>query len=211
MTHIQSKIYSYPEYMFSMDWFTHNIPIWHRFFTDNNLYNKPSLKCLEIGSFEGRSTVYLLDHVLTDPESSIDVIDTFDGSAHEEGMKGLNLNNLLDCFKYNTRHHSRKVNILQGPSNKVLPTLDLVETYDIIYIDGSHRAQDVLFDAVLCHRLLKQYGLLIFDDYLWEGNTQKYHRPKIAIDAFISTHENLYEILWSDYQVICKKLESNHE
>ena len=56
------------------------------------------------------------------------------------------------------------------PSQVVLRRLPL-ETYDIIYIDGSHATSDVLEDAVLSYRLLKPGGLLIFDDYHWAGRS----------------------------------------
>lgn len=203
MTNIFSKTYDYPEYRFSVDWFSHNIPIWERFFTDNNLHGRPELRFLEIGCFEGRSTVYLLDNILTHKSSMIDVIDTFQGSVNETGMSGLDLNDLLDIFQYNTRHHKEKINIYIGESNNILRKLDTTPTYDIIYIDGSHAASDILTDAVLCHSLLKQYGLLIFDDYLWNDTSKK--TPKIAIDSFLLIYEDSYEILWSDYQLICKK------
>lgn len=198
-----TKTYSYPEYIFTTDWFSHNIPIWERFFTDNNLHNRPELRCLEIGCFEGRSTVYLLDNILTHKSSRIDVIDTFHGSVDEIGMSKLDLDNLLDIFQYNTRHHKEKINIHIGESNNILRKLDTSPTYDIIYIDGSHVASDILADAVLSHSLLKQYGLLIFDDYLWINESKK--TPKMAIDSFINIYEEYYEILWSDYQLICKK------
>jgi len=203
MTIISSKIYSSPEYAFSTDWFSHNIPIWERFFQDNNLHGQPRLKYLEIGCFEGRATTYILDHILTHDSCRVDVIDTFKGSANETGMKSLNLSNLLDIFKYNTRNHLNKINIHIGESNSILRQLDPKPTYDIIYIDGSHEGYNILEDAVLSHPLLKQYGLLIFDDYLWQGTSLK--TPKIAIDSFLVMYEDFYEILWSDYQVICKK------
>jgi len=37
--------------------------------------------------------------------------------------------------------------------------------YDIVYIDGSHVANDVLQDAVLVWQLVKVGGFMIFDDY----------------------------------------------
>lgn len=198
-----TKIYDYPEYVFSVDWFSHNIPIWERFFTDNNLHGRPELRFLEIGCFEGRSTAYLLDNILTHGSSKIDVVDTFNGSTNEIGMKSLNTTNLLDIFKHNTRKHKEKVNIHIGISKDILRQLRHEPTYDLIYIDGSHESHNILEDAVLSHDLLKQYGLLIFDDYLWTGPSSK--TPKIAIDSFVNIYEEFYEILWSDYQVICKK------
>ena len=63
--------------------------------------------------------------------------------------------------------------------------------FDLIYIDGSHQASDVLLDATLSFQLLKLNGVLIFDDYNVIDETQtKFNIPKIAIDAFISVHEN---------------------
>jgi hypothetical protein len=193
------------EYYFSTDWFTYNIPIWEKYFKDNNLLGREEVKCLEIGCFEGRATLYLLENILTHPTSSIDVIDTFNGSINESGMSNLSLNDLLDRFKYNTRKYNHKINIFIGESYKILKSFDCYPKYDIIYIDGSHIASNIIEDAIMSHHLLKQYGLLIFDDYLWKDNTTTHKLPKIAIDAFITIYDEFYEILWSDYQVICKK------
>lgn len=194
------------EYYFTTDWFTYNIPIWERFFSDNNLFGKANLKCLEIGCFEGRATLYLLNNILTDKSSTIDVIDTFQGSIDETGMRLLNCDSLLEVFQYNTRLHKDKIKIYQNDSRITLRQLDRKPIYDIIYIDGSHKAHDLIEDAILCHPLLKQYGLLIFDDYLWQDHSTTALAPKIAIDAFIKIYNEFYEILWSDYQVICKKI-----
>ena len=40
-----------------------------------------------------------------------------------------------------------------------------INNFDLIYIDASHYAPDVLSDAVLAFKLLKPGGILIFDDY----------------------------------------------
>ena len=65
-----------------------------------------------------------------------------------------------------------KVTIKEGRSGDVLRTLPL-RHYDLIYVDGSHTARDVLQDAVLGWGLLKRGGLMIFDDYLWvDGGAQ---------------------------------------
>jgi predicted O-methyltransferase YrrM len=62
------------------------------------------------------------------------------------------------------------------------------ELFDLIYVDGSHTAPDVLSDAVLAFQLLRVGGVMIFDDYLWTMETQRYvdplNLPKTAIDAF---------------------------
>ena len=38
--------------------------------------------------------------------------------------------------------------------------------FDLIYIDGMHYSQNVLFDAVSSFKLAKEGGVIIFDDYL---------------------------------------------
>ena len=62
------------------------------------------------------------------------------------------------------------------------------ELFDLIYIDGSHTAPDVLTDAVLAFQLLRVGGVMIFDDYLWSMEAPLYvdplNMPKPAIDAF---------------------------
>jgi Methyltransferase domain len=78
--------------------------------------------------------------------------------------------------------------------------------YDFVYIDGSHRAVDVLEDAVLAWRLIKQGGILTFDDYRWEGAFDYTNCPKIAIDAFLEIYSGQFTFIREDYQVTIKKV-----
>ena len=74
-----------PDY--SVDWFSNNIPIWDQVFDLAKLKGKENIKFLEIGCFEGRATNYLLENILTGEGSEIHVVDTFEGSREEAGMK----------------------------------------------------------------------------------------------------------------------------
>jgi predicted O-methyltransferase YrrM len=54
-------------------------------------------------------------------------------------------------------------------SSVVLPELiSKGERFDLIYIDGSHAAADVMTDAVLSYLLLNVGGVILFDDYVWK-------------------------------------------
>jgi hypothetical protein len=66
----------------------------------------------------------------------------------------------------------------------------------------------VLSDAVRSFELLKTGGLLIFDDYRWKMNCPEELRPKIAIDAFITSYRNSLEVVHSGYQLIIRKQEN---
>src|SRR5262249_60297528 len=93
-----------------------------------------------------------------------------------------------------------KADIIEGYSQIELRKLPL-ESFDIIYIDGSHEAPDCLEDAVLAWRLLRDGEILIFDDYLY--NALPYRsgdKPKVAIDTFVGLFGNHFDIIHSDWQ-----------
>ena len=77
--------------------------------------------------------------------------------------------------------------------------------YDLVYIDGSHDAADVLTDAVLAWSLLKPGGILGFDDYGWHVFPEPEKRPGPAVDAFLLTMRKRFEELYRGYQVWVRK------
>jgi predicted O-methyltransferase YrrM len=171
---------------------------------------KQNLVFLEIGPFEGKATVWLLENILTDAGSGIVCVDTFEGSDEHKAL-GVDTKNLLDTFLENIRQYSNKVTWRQGKSQEVLrtyisPTTYTSPTFDFIYIDGSHRAPDVLEDAVLSFRALKKGGLMIFDDYEWKYNDDPIESPRIAIDAFLDIFVKEYKLLLKGYQVVLEKI-----
>jgi hypothetical protein len=91
-----------------------------------------------------------------------------------------------------------KVDIIEGYSQLELRKLPL-ESYDVIYIDGSHDMTDVLEDAVLSSRLLKDGGLLIFDDYRLDVGMKR------AIDTFFTFFRDDFEPVHVGWQVILRK------
>jgi predicted O-methyltransferase YrrM len=78
-------------------------------------------------------------------------------------------------------------------------------TYDFIYIDGSHTAKDVLTDACMAWPLLKQRGIMVFDDYMWGESRDILHRPKIAIDTFTNIFAESLDIVHVGYQLVVRK------
>lgn len=187
-------------------WFDGNIALWRSVLIDWLHWDgAPNLKALEIGCFEGRASVWLLEQVLTHPTSRLIVLDTFQGSP-EHGDVG----DLFDRFEHNVRPWRDRVIVHVGPSADVLrrewePCDD--GALDLVYIDGSHRASDVLTDAVLAWRLLRPGGLLIFDDYTWQYTTSdgEVLAPKAGIDAFLAAFAGQYRVVASGYQVMVQK------
>lgn len=200
---------------FTTDWLTPHLHAWETHL--GPWKGKAGLAFLEIGCFEGRASCWLLEHVLTDPSSGLTCIDTFEPmeiwpikenpwpSKHAWEHKSLPFE---DRFDANIRElgAEKKVQKLRGVSNEILRTLPF-SSFDLVFIDGSHRPQDVLRDTILSWDLLKPGGIMIFDDYLLHSVTHPYHGPRIAIDAFLSVFSGRYNTLHSGWQMLVRKRE----
>jgi predicted O-methyltransferase YrrM len=155
---------------FEHDWFTVHIPVWETRLSELEGRNT---RILELGSFEGMSACFLLWRF---PGAHVTCIDSFEyfSDPELEGRFDRNVA-LVDASR---------VRKFAGRTHSVLPRLvEAAETFDFVYVDGSHRALDVLVDAALCWQLLATEGILLFDDY---GLVREdpLEAPGIAIDAF---------------------------
>ena len=188
------------------DWFSHNIPVWSWIF-DRHLEADDKLKILEIGSFEGLSTNYLLKKF---PRASVFLVVSWLGSPeqknHEDSSDNIDFNQVKNRFDVNTDNYKNRVQTASGTSLEFFSSLDTSELFDIVYVDGSHEADDVLVDAVLSFKHLRQGGILIFDDYLWQFFAGKSNNPGPAIESFLSLRRNDLQILHVGYQVIIRRL-----
>lgn len=182
-------------YHFSHDWFSSNIPYIERLVQP--IIGSP-LRMLEIGVFEGRSTVWWLENILIHTECCVDCVDPFHGMPH---IQERFCQNVLTYFK-------NKVNLYIGPSHIVLRSPEITSRlYDIVYIDGCHRAMNTMEDAVLAFRLLKIYGIMIFDDYLGGSNNMySTEHPHIAITGFMASYKPHLRIEHAGYQLIVTKI-----
>ncbi len=183
---------------YTTDWFLNNIPLWEK--TLFPLAGKP-LRVLEIGCFEGRATVWLLQNILTHPDSQITCIDPF---TSDQELHEIDFRKVQERFLRNTIEWKEKVDLHIGRSAEILPILPS-DSYDLIYVDGSHLAKDALIDGVLSHLLLKEKGIIIFDDYLWNTLVKFPLVPKGAIDAFMECFALEYDVLYLGHQVILQK------
>lgn len=192
------------EKTFTTNWFSSNIKRFDTYLSQ--FKNKNNLNFLEIGSFEGRSACWLLDNILTGEECTITCIDTFEG-GYEHRNTDIDLKSIYNVFLNNTKDYGNKVITIKDKSNIALLKPEVREKkYDFIYIDGCHESKEVLEDVVLSWELLKENGVLIFDDYGWGSSIEDVTmKPKIAIESFINCYRKKLEILQVDYQVVLLK------
>lgn len=149
-------------------------------------------QALEIGSFEGRSAIWMLENLLTAPGCRLTCVDLF--------------REWESAFDHNIEvsGQGHKVRKLKGRSENVLWTLQQ-ERFDLIYVDGHHGAMNVLLDAMQAWVMLKTGGFLVFDDYLWELARPRIERPKMAVDLFMQALRGQFQLLHQGYQVILRK------
>lgn len=189
------------EFFYTTDWFSYNIPIWEQHLA--NLRGKPHLRGIEVGSYQGRSAVWLMQNIFTANTSQLTCVDTFHGSVeHNDDER----RNMLQIFSHNTWPFRQRIRVLRGMSQQVLRTLPYEPAFDFAYIDGAHDAASVLEDAVLLLPLLKPGAILIFDDYMWRSsNLPDTDRPQIAIEAIASVYRSVLDVVHVGYQAIMRK------
>ena len=193
------------DYEFTEDWFSENNPekIVNQF--EDLLLEFKHKPCmfLEIGSFEGMSTIWMLENILTEERSQIFCIDAWaewTGDAFVRFVSNISKTGLKD-----------KVHIVKGDSSEELRIFPK-EYFDFIYVDGNHDEKAVIKDAIGSFRILKKGGIIAFDDYLLgisypnsPGSKAMNGSTKKAIDYFLDVFQDELEIIHKDYQVWIRK------
>lgn len=188
-----------PTFTPQYDWFSHVIPIWEQLILP---LKDQEIHALEIGSFEGRSTVWLLENILLHKNSDIVCVDPFEAYSDLD-KEDIDWTKTMQIFLDNISPWSDKVLFMKMRSTDYLRTS--TELFDLIYVDGSHAASQALIDGVLSHLSLKPGGIIIFDDYMWAKLVKAPNVPKGAVDAFMECFAHEYECVTIGYQVILKK------
>jgi predicted O-methyltransferase YrrM len=193
------------EYQFTKDWFGWAPPVWEQLIP--MLPGEAGKRnFLEIGSFEGRSTVWTMENMMQKGDY-IYCIDTWEG-GEEHGAEDMQA--VFERFKANTAIAKDKTKVVRGyamstSTTELASKIQDVVQYDFIYIDGSHIAKDVLTDACMAWQVLKPKGIMVFDDYVWGDPRDILHRPKAAIDAFTNIFAEEVEVIHVGYQLVVRK------
>ena len=182
-------------YSFTADWFSVCIPAWRELLSQMAEIGK----VLEIGSFEGRSTVWLIENAFNARGTGeLYCIDTWKGGIEHSAadMAAVEERFLRNVATAKGRSRSDvTVHVRKGTSSALLPGL-VAEghalSFDMIHVDGSHQCPDVLSDLVLAFQLCKVGGLILCDDYEWShephGSEDLLNQPKLAIDSFVNCY-----------------------
>ena len=193
----------YRDCVFSEDWTSQNFSYWAELLRP---YQTLQLSVLEIGSWEGRSALFFLNYL---PHCRITCVDTFAGGEEHlfDPEWKAPMPYIEQRFDSNLERFKSRVEKIKADSHKALGELGIARRrFDLVYVDGSHRASDVYADAVLSWPMLSRRGILIFDDYEWPHGRDEQDRPKLGIDTFLWNFLNQYTVRSRGYQIAIQKL-----
>lgn len=180
-------------YAFTSDTFSAHIPTWDTFFD----MIKPA-HVLEIGPWEGRSTIYSIEKIHKHRGvGSVICVDTWQVGNETAVVSPAEQRFLDNIQTARKKHTSVDVQVMKGQT--IYRLADLIArgfTFDLVHINGNRPATDILSDLVLVYNLVRVDGIIICGDYLSTSRTgNPLMDTKIAVDAFTNIFYNKIGVL----------------
>jgi predicted O-methyltransferase YrrM len=185
------------KYKYSQNWFL-NSEI--KNVLENFLNKSKENRILEIGSFEGMSSVFFADNFLDHKDSSLTCIDPFLTIDNNDHSKFLEKNEEINFdFNISICKNSNKIKIYKITSDIFFQNND--KTFNFIYIDGSHEVDCIEKDMKNSFDILEKNGIMWMDDYNGGDGIQ----IKNIMNKFLEKYKNQYELIHQGYQLAIKK------
>ena len=185
-------------YKYSQEWFL-GTELKQRMFSFCDR-DKPN-NILEIGCFEGLSSVFFADNFLNHPNSRLICVDPFLTIHNNDHIKFL-LNNEEANFDYNisTCRNTDKITVHKITSDKFFENNR--KTYNFIYIDGSHDPEYIKRDMENAFNILEKNGIMWMDDYGGGDGIQ----IRNTMNLFLKKYMGQYELIHIGYQLAIRKM-----
>lgn len=182
------------KFKYTNNWFCRNINVSMKLMKTTFL-NK-NIDILEIGSHEGRSTVWMLENLCTQKSTftSIDPYISDNNAATNITLETYSTfqNNISLCKNNNILKH------YLDTSNNVLPKLKKEgKKYDLIYINSIIKMDQVFFNLTYSNDILHKNGVILLDDVGFDNN--KTTCVIGAIKKFLNIHKS-YKLILQEYQ-----------
>jgi len=177
-------------------------------FSSSRMVQRTPITLLEIGCWTGISLINLLQNM---PLSTAYAIDSWTDYNELDSVVKVEQMGVMEAFKRNISRAGmeHRVKICKGDSCDVLLCLNKEgQTFDFIYVDGSHLLLETYMDCVLAWTLLNKGGIMVIDDYMFEYKNEisNINRPKEAVDHFLKKKIGEYNILNIGYRVFLEKI-----
>jgi predicted O-methyltransferase YrrM len=190
---------NYHHFKFSEHWFTNSrmatYSLYMRHFID-----KP-IRMLQIGVFEGQDLVWMLQHILTHPDSRVVAIDPW-------LKKGINAK---ENAIHNLRAWKNRIEFIEAKSQDVMD--GHLGLFDLIVIDGDHSPEAVEVDATNSLLHAKPGAWILFDDIEHRANSPRIRQRRYQFQStsrcgvinFLKKHKNDVRFLWRHRYAECYK------
>lgn len=179
-------------YRYSKTWFLGSEIRKHILRICPELFNKNSVnKILEIGCYEGLSSVFFADNLLNNKESFLICVDPFlDTPANVEETF---FYNITLCKNYD------RIQINKITSDHFFQSNQHI--FNFIYIDGCHKCDFIMRDMENSFQYLEKNGIMWMDDYLGGDGIQ----IRNTMEEFLRKYNGQYEIIHRGYQLAIRK------
>jgi FkbM family methyltransferase len=158
---------------------------------------------LEIGAFEGLSTLFTCKNLLNEgnPDARVIVVDPLEDHYVPGDTEHPYFRHQYQRFQRNTR--GLPVELKRGRSQEELPKLNALR-FGFIFIDGDHYPPAPYFDGSWAFAICKPGGYILFDDYEWRPQTKE------SIDKFLNEFAGAYDLIHKGYQVLIRKVTNRY-
>jgi hypothetical protein len=170
---------------------------------------RPS-KILEIGTYAGVSLINIVKLIPNSQGYGIDKWINYNNSEHGEKnlLEYIEPLEIEKSFYKNiaSENLSDRIVGIKGESKDILlKMINNNDSFDFIYVDGSHKALDCYIDLFLSWQLLNKGGILVIDDYFYFVDS-KLESPYESIKKFLEEKTGEYKLLYLGYRVFLEKL-----
>lgn len=163
-------------YDFTTDYTSWHEPDWNEHLS--HLRGKPDTTALEIGCFEGRTTIWLAENIFNGPGAQVDCVDLF-GIREREMRCRDNVSN---------SPVTDRIRIHKGPSQIVVREFP-PDSFDFVYVDGCHETHCALSDLINALVVVKVSGIIMIDDYTMA-------KVRRATDIFTDIYADQIEVVF---------------
>lgn len=188
-----------PDYTFTKNWFEQNAGYWDGVRNILKQEFGDNLTCVEVGTFEGRSAIYILDNLVGDT-GKLFVLDQFASSHADTFERNIALN-----------PRSAQVKTMKGDFLVTMPALlsAIGETAHFVYVDAGKTAAENAAALIFAERMLVHRGIMIIDDYIWANQGDPRLRPSHGINAFAGMTLLCEELAVPRTQAAFRKIRNN--
>jgi hypothetical protein len=153
---------------------------------------------VELGCYLGKSTYYLIQKLKERKiKFNLDVVDVFENNLNTDNRSKYK-DNFLDIFKNNMGSDLSYIKNIHKNYTSNAANLYEDNSLDFIYVDASHKEDDVLNDILLWFPKLKSGGIMAGDDWQKVGVRNAVVKVILNSDQCFDCHP--YSQQWSKYK-----------